>query len=385
MSMISVHQLFKQYSLPSSPSSRPSINKAEALRIVADAERFILTSGESKVIADFYQQKAELLTAGARQVFEAFFVRHNLPYGKEPKAVTPETVEKLKAALAQLPSTAYSLTGLPMGTRFVTVPLTKDKFPDGYQYDAKIPVGALSPSAPLSNPNEATSFFVERSGGFAGRTSYAGPVSLKAAPQKDTITAETLAKARAAFDQVPGSSFTLKSPPLGQRFVSAQLSKQNFPDGFIYTALFPVGALAPNAPKGNPNDATYMYVARSGGIMGTTVYAGPIALTQGQAQAITLADDGKTVKVKSGDPIVVRLPENASTGYQWRVASTDRTLGYPTMKHFPQPGVGSGGELEFRWQTTGPFPMSGRHAVKLELSRSGGPALQTFSFTADVG
>ena len=40
---------------------------------------------------------------------------------------------------------------------------------------------------------------------------------------------------------------------------------------------------------------------------------------------LTAADNGRTVDVREGDTLVLRLHENASTGYRWALDGLDRT------------------------------------------------------------
>lgn len=98
------------------------------------------------------------------------------------------------------------------------------------------------------------------------------------------------------------------------------------------------------------------------------------------------ADDGKTVPVKVGKSVVLTLPSNASTGYSWKVTSTDRTFGYPTEKFVsPRSGaVGASGSQRFTWKTSGPLPMQGAHTVTLEYARGNGAPAKSFTFTAEV-
>ena len=114
--------------------------------------------------------------------------------------------------------------------------------------------------------------------------------------------------------------------------------------------------------------------------------AGPKAST---GVVVTEAAKGKTIKVKEGQDLTLALPGNPTTGYQWKVISTDRTFGYPTEKFSPGgPGVGSGGTSQFVWKTkNGPLSMVGKHQVTLEYARPFGartPDTKTFSFTVDV-
>jgi hypothetical protein len=98
---------------------------------------------------------------------------------REPK-VTRATAGRLLASFNK--AAQGSLTygkNLPLGVRYVEVPLTSEHHPDGFNYTALVPVGALSPSAKLSDPNKATQFIVKRTGGIAGLTMYSTPVSVR--------------------------------------------------------------------------------------------------------------------------------------------------------------------------------------------------------------
>lgn len=67
---------------------------------------------------------------------------------------------------------------MPLGSRFESSPMMREKHPDGFAYTAMIPVGALTPTAPRADPNKVESFWVKRTGGIAGMTQYAGPFSI---------------------------------------------------------------------------------------------------------------------------------------------------------------------------------------------------------------
>lgn len=98
------------------------------------------------------------------------------------REVTAATVEKLKARFAEAKADLDfkpADRGLPLGVRFERVPLEREPGFDTYSYTALVPVGALSPAAPVGDPNDADSFFIERSGGFAGITMIAGPVTFE--------------------------------------------------------------------------------------------------------------------------------------------------------------------------------------------------------------
>jgi predicted secreted protein len=104
-------------------------------------------------------------------------------------------------------------------------------------------------------------------------------------------------------------------------------------------------------------------------------------------------DDGKSFTVSQGKNVVVSLPSNPSTGYDWEVAQVDKSLGYPT-KTFLGGGkgapVGSGGTTKLTWKTSSALTV-GTHEVTLAYRRSeaatadtlSGPE-KTFSFTIKI-
>lgn len=81
--------------------------------------------------------------------------------------------------------------------------------------------------------------------------------------------------------------------------------------------------------------------------------------------------NGSSFDVMEGDRVVVRLPSNPSTGYEWQVVSTDRSFGYPAEVTFrPSPlDVGEGGITEMVWATDGVLSLVGSHTVVLEYRR----------------
>ncbi len=71
---------------------------------------------------------------------------------------------------------------------------------------------------------------------------------------------------------------------------------------------------------------------------------------------LTRADDGTTVSAHEGDEILVRLAENATTGYRWEI---DRSEGPVALvaddyRLAPDVQVGGGGTRELRFRATGP-------------------------------
>ncbi len=108
----------------------------------------------------------------------------------------------------------------------------------------------------------------------------------------------------------------------------------------------------------------------------------------GSPVVLKQADDGKTVRAKAGQDVVVKLAATPSAGYNWHVESTNRTFGYPE-KSFEGGGaggpVGAGGTTVLTWKTGGPLPMIGSHTVKLKYSRGeNGAAEKQFSFTVNI-
>jgi len=81
---------------------------------------------------------------------------------------------------------------------------------------------------------------------------------------------------------------------------------------------------------------------------------------------LTEANDGKAIRVRQGDEIVLGLPENASTGYRWHVARSDgldeKEAGEREDPKSPNPQVGGGGRRKFRFVAKGPG--SGRLELK---------------------
>jgi len=98
--------------------------------------------------------------------------------------------------------------------------------------------------------------------------------------------------------------------------------------------------------------------------------------------------DSKTLTVRRGEPAVLELPANASTGYSWTVTSTDRSFGYPESEYIAgRPGVGTSGTARFTWPTDTPFCHGGTHQVTLAYSRPwerDTPPIKTFKLTVKI-
>lgn len=98
-------------------------------------------------------------------------------------------------------------------------------------------------------------------------------------------------------------------------------------------------------------------------------------------------DDGATVRIPEGSDVVVKLPANPTTGYDWEVVSTNRTFGYPKSTEYEPDGdaTGSGGTTILTWATGGFVRAGGSHTVELAYKRSWEDTFErTFTFTVEI-
>jgi inhibitor of cysteine peptidase len=67
---------------------------------------------------------------------------------------------------------------------------------------------------------------------------------------------------------------------------------------------------------------------------------------------LTLADQAKSIEAREGDEIVLRLPENPTTGYRWHIDRADGVIEQVADSYTPDPNMqfGSGGVREFRFR-----------------------------------
>jgi inhibitor of cysteine peptidase len=86
---------------------------------------------------------------------------------------------------------------------------------------------------------------------------------------------------------------------------------------------------------------------------------------------VEVAALGENVHVKVGDEVVVRLPENPSTGYRWELDTPRGSLELADDAYVRprDEAVGSGGERHFTFRATG----RGEARVRLRLARSWEP------------
>jgi hypothetical protein len=70
---------------------------------------------------------------------------------------------------------------------------------------------------------------------------------------------------------------------VGVRYFSAELRRENHPDGYKFTALIPNGPMNPRVPASDPDKATSFFVLREGGIAGMRSIAGPFKIESAPA------------------------------------------------------------------------------------------------------
>jgi inhibitor of cysteine peptidase len=107
----------------------------------------------------------------------------------------------------------------------------------------------------------------------------------------------------------------------------------------------------------------------------------------GRTVTIGSSSNGKSLSLKKGDTLVVRLAGNVSTGYSWEIAKLPSSLrrlgsGYETRKTTP-PMPGQGGTFVFRFAAR-----PGHGALRLVYRRpweKQTPPLKTFTVTIRVG
>ena len=117
-------------------------------------------------------------------------------------------------------------------------------------------------------------------------------------------------------------------------------------------------------------------------------YRDDVARDCNAPKAVEIDDrhNGQTFDVVAGQDIVLRLPANPSTGYTWKVVSTNRTFGYPVSTSFApaSDAIGAGGVTTMTWVSKSVLSLVGTHQVNLEYRRDTGEPERTFSFTVSI-
>lgn len=266
------------------------ITKAEAQKIVKEAEQGPVTVGESKVIRELFERAPTpppagrmftlaipenpsdvIFEQGAKSVLETFFVKNDVPAGKNLKKFVDQIEAKLSAdgrgnRLDKAPDTKkLHMVRLPYPERVMDYP-SRTAFLDPKKNEFYLCVaGGLMAPGPQN-------------------THWYGPIKLDSKPvdppADPKVSDQRKGQLLRAFENAEAAGrigWQVQQLPLGQRFVSAHLKNDGHPlaDGFSYTALIPVGALTPTAPVKDPNKVEEFYVQRSGGFAGITTIAGP--------------------------------------------------------------------------------------------------------------
>ena len=94
----------------------------------------------------------------------------------------------------------------------------------------------------------------------------------------------------------------------------------------------------------------------------------PAGVREDGSLIVTRADNNRTAELRTGERLIVRLPENPSTGYTWAIDETDRRLLTLDGTDYTAPAEGSIGA---RGQRTFTFTVRqpGEVALKLKYWR----------------
>jgi inhibitor of cysteine peptidase len=94
----------------------------------------------------------------------------------------------------------------------------------------------------------------------------------------------------------------------------------------------------------------------------------PATTREAIVSTLTRADNGKTIEVQVGDSVVVRLPENPTTGFAWAIdKGSDDVLPLEASEYSPAAGagVGGGGQRSLTFKAT----RAGTVGLQLKLWR----------------
>lgn len=287
-----------------------TVNKAEVKHALQSLETDgKVSKAEVGAVKDLLDQAATgdvKMTRGARDELKNFVAANAAPT-PAPAPTNPQDLKLNDTRATQLSSQMQRLLprvdfkelreGLPVGGRFHSHELMREKRPYGFAYGVMIPVGALAPGAQLQDPNKVDTFYIRRKGGNPETDMIAGPFVLESKKPSqggigariDSMKDETSNISDKLRNKILGA-FNEKNAdgnvkwmgrnemPLGVRYERAFMFAERSIDGYKYNALLPAGALSPTAPKANLEDAKYFFVERSGGFAGLTQIAGPFEI-----------------------------------------------------------------------------------------------------------
>ena len=101
------------------------------------------------------------------------------------------------------------------------------------------------------------------------------------------------------------------------------------------------------------------------------------------AVTATRAQNGQTVSLSAGNALIVELPGNPTTGYEWTVTHNDASLLLPEEPGYDpdSSAIGAGGTYTFRFQAL----KAGAALLRMAYRRAWEPApLETFSLAVDI-
>lgn len=295
-------------------ASANKVSVAEARRIVAAAQDGKVTSAESKLIVDLFDKasaagaKAPSMTAGAKSVFDAFFVKFGLPAGSGLAAVQARVEATLSAVrlgepLAKAPGTASALRVPLDGGREAWLNLSKGTF-------------TLADSS-------------------SGKARWYGPLALQAAPPAQSFTdvarkvlgelglgemtvsiSEAEAERQAELGGTVGFEQALRAS------LESFLEDGEEPDSFLYM-LNELGPLD-GAPE-DPKEAVRFFLNRPS----TSLFLVPQVVTdKDKAQGVFPPENGEPVR--ESWVFTARCPDLSDT-LRWAV--TDRSGAKPTYNY----------------------------------------------------
>lgn len=209
---------------------------------------------------------------GVSRWFGPLSIKGVEPLPEEPAepVIEPETLDRAARAFDDFAMRALFdwdtlPQSMPMGARTIEQEFRKERRPDGFAYSAVFSLGALAPGAPAADPNLLDEVFIKRSGPDGDRI--LGPIDMTT--MDGGVKAATLRKLRAALDAYQGD-WTLSPPliPPGGNVTNVLLRKEPGFDTYQYDAMLVGDANAPQS----------IVLARSGGLMGRTMYSAPVSI-----------------------------------------------------------------------------------------------------------
>jgi inhibitor of cysteine peptidase len=101
---------------------------------------------------------------------------------------------------------------------------------------------------------------------------------------------------------------------------------------------------------------------------------------------VTEVENGKTVNIRAGDILVVRLTENATTGYRWALNGVNSPLVSIDEAQYSNRSSAVGSPGEVTWRIEGKRPGSVEIEFKLWRSWEGKKSIQKkFGIRLEIG